>query len=176
MTKYLTINTARKNREDLLNGLATFGWKLHSDRTISFKKGLEVYGAFDDDDDKPLMELTFVFDNKGENAERLYELSLKYLELKKTNMLARDSSIAKLVTGLVFGTLLTTGGIIMMISGQVNNFSFMSQLGLVFFLFGFPAYPLCIFGIVFKKKNAKRGITETTEAIELLKREAESLR
>ena len=176
MTKYLTINTANKNKNDLLNELVVFGWKLHSDKIIPYKDDIEIYGGFDDDDDRPLMELTLIFENEGNNADKLYDLSLKYLDTKRKYMSARDVSVAKLVTGLVFGTLLTILGIILLCFSHGDPTNISLTMGLCALLFGFPAYPLCIIGIAFKEKNAKKGTAETKETIEQLKREAESLK
>ena len=176
MTKYLTINTANKNKNELLNELAIFGWELQTDRVISFEDNIDIFGTYDDDDDKPLVELTLIFKNGDLNSDKLYELSLKYIELKNKNIRAKNSSIAKLVTGLVFGSMFTVTGIAMLLIGVQIDPNYGWITGLLFLAFGLPAYPLCILGIIFKKRNAKRGVTDTVEEIEQLKREARSLR
>ena len=176
MTKYLTINTANKNKNELLNELTIFGWELQTDRVVSFTDGMEIFGTFDDDDDKPLVELTLIFKNEEANSKELYELSLKYIELKNKNLRAKNSSIAKLVTGLVFGSMFTVAGIAILAVGVILDPTYGWIFGSIFLAFGLPAYPLCILGIIFKKRNAKRGVTDTVEEIEQLKREAKSLK
>ena len=185
MTKYITLHTADKNSTELLNELAEFGWKLHAKETVRYTSNLEIIGRFDEDEDKPLVALTLVFDHNEEYAQELYDLSLKYIADKKSLSYVTNSSIGKLVTGLVFATILAIPGFIFLFmrADNVNadpnaiaaaNNAFIT-LGIIFLFLSIPAFPLCIGGIVFKKKNEHKVTSKIPDEMTDLKVKARLL-
>ena len=187
MTKYITLYTADKNSTELLNELADFGWKLQSKDVVRYDKNLDIIGRFDEDDDKPLVALTLAFNHDEEYAQELYDLSLQYIGKKKSLSQVVNSSIRGLVTGLVFATILAIPGFILLfmrasaadanadpnLVASLNNT--LITTGIITLLFSLPAFPLCIWGIVRKKKREKVVTTETPDEITDLKVKARLL-
>ena len=185
MTKYITLYTADKNSAELLNELAEFGWKLQSKEKARYEDNLQIIGRFDEDKDKPLVTLTLVFEHNEEYAQELYDLSLQYIEKKKSLSYVTNSSIGKLITGLVFATILAIPGFIFLFTrvsdpntdpnliSAANNLCI--TIGLILLFFSLPAFPLCIGGIVFRTKNKLKVNSKAPEEMEGLKVKARAL-
>ena len=172
MTKYLTIHTANKNKDDLLNDLALFGWTLQEEkRLVRVPRNIKIIGPFNPKRDRPVAELTLEFKNDGSNSEDLYSLSLDYLKTIERYLSVRDSSIARFITGLVFGTLFVVSALVMLGMPEVDNTGAYVLLG----IFG-PALPLCVFGIVFRSINRNKCLEKVNKELEELKEKAHQIK
>ena len=172
MTKYLTIHTANKNKDNLLNDLAIFGWTLQEEkRLVRVPGNIKIIGPFNSKRDRPVAELTLEFKSDNSNAEDLYNLSLDYLKRVERYLSARDSSIARFITGLVFGTLFVGAAFVMLAEPKVDNTGAYIVLG----LFG-PALPLCVFGIVFRSINRSKYLETANKELEELREKAKSFK
>lgn len=172
----MTFNAAENNYLEIVNDMAVFGWALQSKRNIRYERNIDIVGKYDEDDG-PLVEVMLVFKHNEEYANELYSLSLQYFDKKKAYMNAIGSTIGRMITGLVFGSIITFAGIMTLVIGleHPDIQSFCVTLGIIFLFFGLPAYPLCICGIVVKKRNEHKAVSELPEDMEILKAKARML-